>query len=182
MPDDQAIHQTSELARLLEGRIDQHQTAPLLGRQERAECQPPIQSGDACLDVAGELGRQGFGVVGMELQRAEPVLRAEQCPRHEWRAGIRGEAIRIQLAYHVEVRVGRRRQALGQHPRNALAPLRRALRFRPGQVVAADSGVGVDHPEGCVLALEVGDQQRKDDVLDDIDEAAGMERMAVVHG
>ena len=41
--------------------------------------------------------------------------------------------------------------------------------------------MGVDHPEGAGLELQIFDQPGQDDVLHHIGEAAGMEGVAVVH-
>ena len=67
-----------ELARLLEGRVDQHQPAPFLGRQLRAERQPAVELQHPRLDVAGEELPEFGRILWMKLDREQPVLLAQK--------------------------------------------------------------------------------------------------------
>ncbi|MGY3076515.1 hypothetical protein ACVWZZ_002886 [Bradyrhizobium sp. LM6.10] len=41
--------------------------------------------------------------------------------------------------------------------------------------------MGVDDAEGARLVLEIGDDARQHDVLDDVSEASGVKGVAVIH-
>ena len=180
------VGQPVEFASLLEGRIDQHQPALLLGRQMSAERQPAVEFDDAHLVVAGKQVAEIPGILGMKLDRGQPVLAAQQAAHDEGRAGIVletaagvGGGNRVQIRRHQPGGRALRRHV--EKPADAAAPFARPLRGHSGKVVKASTGMRVDHAKGLVLQLQVFDQPGKHDMLDYVSEIAGMEGVAVVH-
>ena len=70
---------------------------------------------------------------------------------------------------------------LAGKPADAVEPLAGLSRLVRRQIVEADAGMRVDDPERRVLALEVFDDARQHDVLDDVGEIPGVIGVPVVH-
>ena len=88
MRPDQAVDQPREFAGFLEWRVDQHQPTLFLWRQVGAQRQPSVEFDDAGLEVAGEQPRQRMGIVGMLLDRRQPVLLAQEPARDQRRTRV----------------------------------------------------------------------------------------------
>ena len=67
------------------------------------------------------------------------------------------------------------------HPADAVLPFPGFFRLVPQEIIDAEAGMGVDHPEGGVLLHQVGENARENGVLDHIGKIAGMECVAVIH-
>jgi hypothetical protein len=77
-----------ELARLLVGRIDEDEPAPLLCRDEGVQRRPAVEMEHLDLRVAPEAPRQDRPVLGVELDEHRPVLRPHQLAHDQRRARI----------------------------------------------------------------------------------------------
>jgi hypothetical protein len=73
------------------------------------------------------------------------------------------------------------RESRLQNPRDPGEPLAAAARLVACEIVEAGTCMGVDHAEGGGLLLQMKQDAREHDVLDDIGEVAGVKGMAVVH-
>jgi hypothetical protein len=69
-----------------------------------------------------------------------------------------------------------------EQPSDTVLPLTGPLRLFGRQIVETDAGMGVDHPEGFVLELQIFDDAGEDRMLDHIGEVPGVIGVAVVHG
>ena len=85
------VRQAGKLAVLFEGRVDQHHAAPLLGRQQRFECDPAVEPDHFCATIAAERGLQLATFLGMQLVGDQHVLGAYQPLRDQRAAGIDGK-------------------------------------------------------------------------------------------
>ena len=74
-----------------------------------------------------------------------------------------------------------RQAAQHEQPEDAAARLARAVGLLALQQVLAAAGVGVEHEERRLLALECLQHAEQDDVLEHVRVVAGMEGVSVVH-
>ena len=72
----QSVQQVRKLVRRLEGRVDQHQAAPLLRRQQCAQRLPGVALMHRHLAVAREVAAQFEQVLGVQFAAGQPVVRA----------------------------------------------------------------------------------------------------------
>src|SRR6185437_10109289 len=70
---DEASGEPLEFAILLEGRIDQDESALFLGRQLATQRQPAIELDYPALDIPGEQRRQRLGIRRVQFHREQPV-------------------------------------------------------------------------------------------------------------
>ena len=66
-------------------------------------------------------------------------------------------------------------------PCDAVAPFERALRRIVGEIIGAFAGMGVDHPEGRLLAQQINKDTRQQRMFEHIGEIAGMETVSIIH-
>ena len=137
--------------------------------------------------VAPQHVDQRLACLRLELTRHEPVLRPHQAARDQGRPRIGLElSLRIEGANDVHVRLGQCdclvREARLHQPRDPRQPLAAAARLVAVEIIEAGTRMGVDDAEGGRLVLQVSQDARQRDVLDDIGEVAGVEGVAIVHG
>ncbi|MFK4584244.1 hypothetical protein ABIF83_007721 [Bradyrhizobium ottawaense] len=160
---------------------------PLLRRHEGRQRHPAVEVDHARLFVAAQHGDQRFPRLRLELAGDESVLRPEQAARNQRRARIGFElTLRIEGADDIEIglyqRQGLVRQACLHQPRDAGQPFAAPARLVAVEIVEAGAGMGVDDAERPRLVLQIGDDARQHDVLDDIGEVAGVEGVTIIHG
>ena len=182
----QPFNEPAELAILFKRRIDQNEPALFLWGQMGAKRQPSVQFQNASLEIAVEEYLQGLRILRMKLDRRQPVLLAQKPPGDQWRAGIGLDlAGSVVQPGSVEIRTKQRRdfgcEGLACKPADAAEPLAGPCCLLGRQIVQADAGMRVDDPERRVLALQIFDDTRQRDVLDDVGKISRVIGMPVVH-
>jgi hypothetical protein len=122
----------------------------------------------------------------MQFDRRQPVAAAQQVARDLRRARIKPQRLgRVERRHDPEIgreQGFRRLRQLGLRQfGDTVAPFAGLLRFFGRQVVKAGAGMGVDHPERFVLALEIVEDARQHRVFDHVGEIARVIAVAVVH-
>jgi hypothetical protein len=178
--------EAGELAFRFERRVDQHQTAPFLGRQMRLERQPAVERQHPDLDVAGKARLERDGGLRLDLDRRQPVPAAQQLAHEHRRARIEGEAAGgVQRPHGCQIGLEEGRGGPGgrmqDEPADAARPLAGPLRLRARQIVAAGAGMGVDDPQRCILALQIEEDACQHRMLEHVGGAAGVVDVTVVH-
>src|SRR5262249_23348411 len=67
-------------------------------------------------------------------------------------------------------------------PRNPLAPFATSRGLRPGKVVTAGAGMGIDDAKGGRLEPQIREHTPEHSVFVNVGEVAGMKNVAVGHG
>ena len=152
----------AKFVRLLVGRVDQHQAAPLLRRDigRRARSSRRSRRLDARVAAQGCAQARLAAPARVRRRSAGPARRS-QVRTSSGRAGIDRElAIRIERAHGVEIRReqrlcrgGRSRASRGGRCRPAIRRLRAAS--GPVEIVKSRAGMGVDDAEGAVLPAQM---------------------------
>ena len=122
----------------------------------------------------------------MEFAEDQPILRAAEMERQGGGTGIERRTPRgvartqgLQIGFDQFARLGGER--LGVEPADALQPFATAAGLLAMQIVEPDAGMGVDVAKGRVLAAEMQQDARQQDMFEDIREIAGVEGVAIVH-
>ncbi len=147
-----------------------------------------LADGDALLRIRRNrehgIGEQ-LDVGRMQLEEPQAVRRAQLAQREQRRAGVAAQlAVRVVGTHGGDV-IGEQRRQIGAFPEPADAVLVFGMGLRPAAVeaVAAGAGMGVDHPVGLVLLVEVVEHCQQYRVLEDVGVVAGVENVAVTeHG
>ena len=135
-----------------------------------------------------QIARQSGRSIGLELTGDEPILRAQERAHQRRRTGIAGELPRrIECRHSVEIGGEHTARRLGdsriKQPANAVAPFPAARRLRPGEIIEAGTGMGVDDPKGRRLLAQMHEQARQHGMLENIGKIAGVKSVTIAeHG
>src|SRR3984957_8716636 len=171
--------------RRLERRVDQDDSATLLGRQISVERDIAVRAHDAEPPIAPKRGDQRLAFGRVRFAERDAIL-----PTHERLRDRRRTRIAQRPAFGVMradgFKIGaqelgdRRGPGTRQNPGDSLAPLRRTLRFLARQIAPARPRVCVDETEGGFLAREINENAGQNRVLEHVGEIAGMKGVSVV--
>src|SRR5580704_12264787 len=171
--------------RRLERRVDQDDSATLLGRQISVERDIAIRAHNAEAPIAPKRGDQRLAFVRVRFAERDAILRTHERLRDRRRTRIAHRpAFGVMRADGFKIgaqELGDRcRRGTRQNPSDSLAPLRRTLRFLARQIEAPGAGMGVDEAEGAFLSGQTDEDAGQNRVLERVGEIAGMKGVSVV--
>src|SRR5580704_10449398 len=171
--------------RRLERRVDQDDSATLLGRQISVERDIAVRAHDAEPPIAPKRGDQRLAFVRVRFAERDAILRTHERLRDRRRTRIaQRPAFGVMRADGSKIGAqelgDRRGRGTRQNPGDSLAPLRRTLRLGARQIESARPGMGVDETEGRFLAGNINENAGQNGVLEHVGEIAGMKGVSVV--